>query len=136
VSSVPTPEPAEDPDPIVDPAAPVGPEPDTGVPIAAPPGEGHPPEPRRYPSTIGGAFYLCVLAVTIFGLWTVWRDDWRIGIKMIGGALVFAAVVRLLLRSQDAGMLAVRHRALDAVLLGGVGIALLLLAITIPNQPV
>ena len=40
-----------------------------------------------------------------------------------------------LLPARDAGMLAVRHRLVDVVLLGGVGGLLLFLARTIPNQP-
>ena len=91
--------------------------------------------PRRYPSTIGGAFYLMVLAAAGVGGVLVVRDDWRTGVKWIGASLLAAAAIRLVLRERDAGMLAVRHRAVDAVLLVTVGIALIVLATTIPNQP-
>ena len=37
--------------------------------------------------------------------------------------------------AKDAGMLAVRHRILDVVLLGTLGGLLLFLARTVPNQP-
>jgi Protein of unknown function (DUF3017) len=92
-------------------------------------------EPRRYPSTIGGLFYLLVLAMTLIGLALVWFDSWRTGVRWVGGSLLFAAVVRLALSGRNAGMLAVRHRAVDATLLTGVGLALLALANSIPNQP-
>jgi hypothetical protein len=93
------------------------------------------PEERRYPSTIGGAFYLLVLMITVAGLTVAALDDWRVGIRMLGGALLLAAVVRVVLSPRDAGMLAVRHKALDVGLLAGLGVALILLATSIPDQP-
>jgi hypothetical protein len=93
------------------------------------------PEERRYPSTIGGAFYLLVLAVGAVGIAIVWGGDWRLGIRCLAAGLCFAALLRLVLPGRDAGMLAVRNRWLDAVVLGGVGAALFFLAQTIPNQP-
>ena len=98
-----------------------------------------PPEPhddaRRYPSTIGGMFYLLVLATVGVALVIVALEEWRTGIRLMGGALVFAAAVRLVLRSRDAGMLAVRHKVPDAVILAGLGTALIVLAGSIPDQP-
>lgn len=91
--------------------------------------------PRRYPSTLGGAFYLLVLAVAVVGLVVASAGSWRGGIRILGGSLLAAAVVRSLLRSGDAGMLAVRHRVTDIVLLVALGLALLVLAFSIPNQP-
>ena len=94
------------------------------------------PEERRYPSTIGGAFYLLILAGTAVGVGIVASGDWRLGIRCMGGALCFAAVCRLVLRNRDAGMLAVRNRFFDALLLAGLGLTLFFLALTIPDQPV
>src|SRR5688572_16431421 len=79
--------------------------------------------PRRYPSTIGGAFYLVMLAIAGTGLVFVVLGDWRTGVRLIGGALVFGSLVRLVLPSRDAGMLAVRSKLLDALLLSGTGAA-------------
>jgi hypothetical protein len=90
---------------------------------------------RRYPSTIGGAFYLLVLAVTAVGVGIVVYGAWRTGIRVMGGALVLAAAVRLILSARDAGMLAVRHKALDAAFLVVLGSALIILAGSIPDQP-
>ncbi|WP_459984672.1 DUF3017 domain-containing protein [Nocardioides sp. AN3] len=90
---------------------------------------------RRYPSTIGGACYLAVLAVVVLGLVVTATGHWRGGVHLIAGALVAAAAFRLVLPSRDAGMLAVRSRALDCVLLAVMGIALWILAGTIPDQP-
>lgn len=90
-------------------------------------------EPRRYPSTLGGAFYLLILAATVVGLVIVSTGRWRTGVHWIGGALVVAAGLRVVLPSRDAGMLAVRNRWFDAVLLAGSGVALWALATSIPD---
>ena len=94
-----------------------------------------PEDPRRYPSTIGGMFYLLVLGVVAAAMLIVALDEWRTGIRLMGGALVFAAAVRLVLRRRDAGMLAVRHKVLDALILAVLGGALIFLAGSIPDQP-
>ena len=94
-----------------------------------------PEEERRYPSTIGGAFYLLVLVVVTGGLVVAAVDEWRSGIRIMGGALIFGAFVRLILRGRDAGMLAVRHKVLDAVILLVLGGVLIFLAGSIPEQP-
>ncbi len=93
-------------------------------------------EERRYPSTIGGAFYLLIMAAAGVGIVIAWTGDWRVGVRWIAGALEAAALLRLVLPARDAGMLAVRHRAVDVLLLASVGAALLFLAQTIPDQPV
>jgi len=62
-------------------------------------------------------------------------DEWRTGIRLMGGSLIFAALVRLVLRTRDAGMLAVRHKVLDAAVLTALGGALIFLAGSIPDQP-
>lgn len=92
-------------------------------------------ETRRYPSTIGGAFYLVILVATIAGVGIVWSGNWRLGVQWMAGALIVAALLRLVLPLRDAGMLAVRHRLFDSVLLGTVGGVLVFLARTIPDQP-
>jgi hypothetical protein len=92
-------------------------------------------EPRRYPSTIGGAFYICILIATGAALVVAARNDWRVGVQILGGAVLVAALLRLILATRDAGMLAVRHRAIDVFLLTSAGLALIVLAGSIPNQP-
>ncbi len=96
-----------------------------------------PPEapPRRYPSTLGGALYVLALAGVFAGLGWAALYDWRDGVRVIAGALLFAAGCRLILPTRQAGMLAVRHRVMDVTLLVLVGVALLVLAASIPNQP-
>ena len=103
--------------------------PAAGIPI--------PPEetPRRYPSTIGGGLYLVALLGVGVGLVIVMIGDWRFGVRFAGGSLLFAAVCRLLLPAHHAGMLAVRNRWFDTALLTVLGVALVVLAGSIPNQP-
>ena len=92
--------------------------------------------PRRYPSTIGGAFYLSILAVAGTALFITYRHDWRLGIQILGGSCLAAALIRLVLANRDAGMLAVRNRFIDVSLLTGMGIVLIVLATTLPDMPV
>ena len=106
-----------------------------------PPVDPHPgevasePEPQRLPSTVGGLIYLAVLVATGVGVGLCWGGDWRLGIKWVGAAMIAGAVARLVLRRKDAGMLAVRSRAVDAGILSGVGATLIFLSESIPNQP-
>jgi len=95
----------------------------------------HSDQPRRYPSTLGGALYLLALAAVVAGVAIAVFDGWRIGVRWIGGGLVFAAACRLVVPSRQAGMLAVRNRWFDVILLAGVGGLLLFLAASIPDQP-
>ncbi len=119
------------PDPPAEPPEP----PESVPPVSAEPPPEDPDEPRRYPSTIGGAFYLLVLGVVGVAMVVVALDEWRSGIRLMGGALIFAAAVRLVLRRRDAGMLAVRHKVLDAAILIVLGGSLIFLAGSIPDQP-
>lgn len=118
------------------------PEPDPGPtegPIEPPvddvPPESAEPQGRRYPSTLGGAFYLLVLLASGIGLLVVAQGHWRAGVKAISAALVLAALVRLVIPAQQAGMLAVRRRAVDVLILVALGAALWFLSSSIPNQP-
>lgn len=74
--------------------------------------------------------------MTFAGLLVAGLGDWRTGIRIVSGALVGAATLRLVLPEREAGMLAVRHRVLDVSILVVIAGALLLLASTIPEQPV
>jgi len=70
------------------------------------------------------------------GIGITWRaHDWRLGIRVVAGALAAAAALRLVLPQRDAGMLAVRPRLVDVVLAGSVAAVLFVLADNIPDQP-
>jgi hypothetical protein len=90
---------------------------------------------RRRPSTIGGAIYLAVLAGACVGLGVVMHGNWRLGVKWVAASLAVAATARLVLPSQEAGMLGVRRRLLDVGILALIGVGLWFLSTNIPNQP-
>ena len=90
----------------------------------------------KKPSTLGGVLYLCVLGAAIAGIVIAATGAWRTGVSWLAFALLAAAAARLALPDHDAGMLRVRGKALDASLLIVMGVAILVLAGTIPDQPV
>ena len=108
-------------------------------------GEGHRdsrpfPDPEhslapRKPRTIGGAAYLVVLGATAAGLAVVAFGPWRLGVSLIGGALRWGAVARLVIPNANAGMLGMRPKVIDVLVLAVLGGALVVLAGVIPNQP-
>jgi hypothetical protein len=76
---------------------------------------------------------LAVLVTVALGLLVVAVDHWRLGLVIIGLALMGGAVLRLLLPVRRAGFLAVRSRPVDVVLLAGTGLALAVIALMIPG---
>ena len=89
----------------------------------------------KKPSTVGGVIYLCVLGAAVAGVVIAASGPWRTGVSWLAFSLLAAAGARLLLPDHDAGMLRVRGKALDAGILIAMGIAILFLAGTIPDQP-
>ncbi|MFL6024901.1 MAG: DUF3017 domain-containing protein [Marmoricola sp.] len=92
-------------------------------------------EGTRRPSTLGGLIYLILVGLTVAGLCLVAFGPWRRGIALVGAAFVVASGSRLLLGEGEAGMLRVRGRWFDVAALAGVGVALIVLAANIPDQP-
>lgn len=91
--------------------------------------------PLQRPKTVGGVLYFLVLAATVAGLLVVGFSDWRRGVTIVGAALLMSALARAILGEYDAGMLRVRRRWFDVLVLTGTGFVLIFLAATIPNQP-
>jgi predicted nucleic acid-binding Zn ribbon protein len=91
--------------------------------------------PNRRPQTFGGVVYLAVVALALVGLAFTIAGAWRTGVSWLGAGLVLGAVCRLVLPERRAGMLRVRRKAEDVVMLMVAGGALLVLAVVIPNQP-
>jgi hypothetical protein len=89
----------------------------------------------RKPSTLGGVIYLCVLIGAMAGVGIAASGAWRTGVSWLAASLIGAAVARVVLPDDNAGMLRVRRKALDAAILTGAGVGLLLLAASIPAQP-
>ena len=76
---------------------------------------------------------LAVAAVAACGLGVVAVADWRPGLVLVGIAMLLAAGLRLSLPARQAGLLAVRTRALDATLLLGLGFGIVVLAGSVPR---
>jgi hypothetical protein len=95
-----------------------------------------PPLYVRRPVVAGLIRQLPLLAVLVtvgIGLLLVTFEHWRRGLVVVGLALVGAALLRLLLPVRRVGFLAVRSRPMDVVLMAGAGLALTVIALTIPS---
>jgi multisubunit Na+/H+ antiporter MnhB subunit len=91
--------------------------------------------PLKRPQTLGGLIYLCVLGASVVGLGIVLAGAWRTGLSWIGVALLVAAASRLVLSERRAGMLRVRRRWSDVLMLTVAGVGLIVLTVAVPNQP-
>jgi hypothetical protein len=91
--------------------------------------------PFRRPQTFGGVVYLAVVAMTLVGLAITAAGPWRSGVSWIGSGLLLAALARLVLGERSAGMLRVRRKWSDVLMLTVAGVALLVLAVIVPDQP-
>jgi hypothetical protein len=92
-----------------------------------------PPLYLRHPFLAGVIRQLPLLAAILVvgaGLILVTFGYWRRGLVVIGLALMGAALLRLLLPLRRVGLLAVRSRTVDVLLLGGAGLALTVLTLT------
>lgn len=110
-------------------------------PVGGPERESRPfPDPERSitprkPRTVGGGVYLAVLGATGSGLGLVVLDRWRVGLAVVGGALIVGALGRLVIRKDSAGMLGIRAKPVDVLTLAALGVGLVVLSLVIPDQP-
>ena len=74
---------------------------------------------------------LVVLAIAVVGLLRVATAHWREGSVLLGGALLVAAALRAALPPDRAGLLAIRSRVVDILAYSALGLAVVLLAVTI-----
>ncbi len=95
------------------------------------------PPPRRRRARWWTALpYLAVLAVTGTGLWWTWQSAQRVhgGTVAVAGALFVAALARLVLPEEWAGMLASRKRFIDVVTLVALASGLLAAGLVLPTS--
>jgi hypothetical protein len=78
---------------------------------------------------------LLVLAVTAIGLIRIVMYNWREGTALLGLALLLAALLRALLPPDRVGLVAIRSRAVDILLYGGLGLMILAVSLTIAGGP-
>ena len=91
--------------------------------------------PRRLPQTLGGMVYLLVVGMALVGIGITVAGRWRTGVAWMGAGLLVGALARAVLSERGAGMLRVRRRWSDVVTLTLVGVALIVLAFVVPEQP-
>jgi hypothetical protein len=75
---------------------------------------------------------LCCL-VGLAGLVVLTFNDWREGVLIFAGGVLLAGLLRAVLSDDASGLLRVRGRMFDVMLLLGVGAAILLLGLIVPN---
>ena len=73
-----------------------------------------------------------VLAGVVASLAVVALDRFRLGSLMLAASLVLAFILRLVLPADRAGMLAVRSKRVDLVVLGTLAAALVVFALWVP----
>lgn len=88
-----------------------------------------------WPRSVGSRIYLAQLAVVAVGLLLVVLGPWRVGLALVGASFVVAAVLRTLVPAAQIGMLKVRGTVFDFAWMTVLGVALVVLAAIIPNQP-
>ena len=93
------------------------------------------PPPRRLPQTVGGTIYVLVVAMVLVGLGIVVAGAWRTGLVWMGVGMLLGALTRAVLSERAAGMLRVRRRWSDVLMLTVAGIGLIVLAVIVPDQP-
>ena len=93
------------------------------------------PPPRRLPQTVGGTIYVLVVGMTLVGLGIVVAGAWRTGLVWMGVGMLLGALTRAALSERAAGMLRVRRRWSDVLMLVVAGIGLIVLAVIVPDQP-
>jgi hypothetical protein len=71
--------------------------------------------------------------VAVAGLVILTFYDWRNGVLIFAGGVLLAGLLRGVLSDTAAGLLHVRSRMFDTLLLIGVGAAILLLGLIVPN---
>jgi len=75
------------------------------------------------------------VAVASVGLLVTVVDGWRDGVVLFACGVLLAGVLRLLLSDDQAGLLRVRRRPFDVLALFGMGAAVLVLGLLVPDLP-
>lgn len=91
--------------------------------------------PFKRPQTLGGVVYLAIVTAAVIGLGIVLAGAWRTGLSWIGTGLLVGAFTRLVLSERGAGMLRVRRKWSDVLMLTVAGVGLIVLSVVVPDQP-
>jgi asparagine N-glycosylation enzyme membrane subunit Stt3 len=88
----------------------------------------------KKPSTTGGVVFLSVVAGVLAGVAVVTTGAWRLGVTIMGASCAVAFLARSVLPDERAGMLRIRRRFVDLTTMGLCALAMLILAVVIPNR--
>jgi hypothetical protein len=88
----------------------------------------------KAPRSRGSQLYLLQLLIVLVGIVLVVAGPWRAGIVGIGLAFVIGALARSVVPIDHTGMLRVRGKFFDMIWMSILGVALIVLALIIPNQ--
>lgn len=83
----------------------------------------------------GTAVVAGALLASVLGLLVVAIGPWRIGSGIVGSAMIVSAMARLLLPERHAGLLRIRRTGSDVLAMTVLGVAIVLLAVLVPDQP-
>lgn len=92
---------------------------------------------RPAPAAVGSTRQwplLVVVGGVLAGLVVAWLGTatWRLGCLLVGVSLLVGAVERLVLGEREAGLLQVRGKGFDVVVLALIGLAVVALALVVP----
>ena len=82
----------------------------------------------------GSQLYLLQLLGVLVGLGLVIGGPWLAGVGVVGAAFIVGAVARSVVPVNHTGMLRVRGKVFDIVWMTLLGVALIVLALVIPDQ--
>jgi len=86
-------------------------------------------------TAVGSVLYATVLVGLAVGLCLIAGGQWRIGVGLCGGSMITAGAGRLVIPDRMSGLLRVRRRTTDALLMLALGVGLMALAVLIGRQP-
>ncbi len=87
------------------------------------------------PRSRGSQLYLLQLLGVLVGLGLVVAGPWRTGVSVVGATFIVGALARSIVPISHTGMLRVRGKVFDIVWMTLLGVALIVLALVIPDQP-
>lgn len=90
------------------------------------------PSDRPVRQWLGQIPYILVLCGVAAGLFVLVSDHFKRGAVLIAAAVFFGAVVRLVLPESRVGMLAVRSRVIDVLILTTLAVGIAFVAVGVP----
>lgn len=79
--------------------------------------------------------FALVLGVAVLGFVRIFQYHWRQGAVLLGVSLLVAAVLRILVTDEQAGLIKIRGRGMDAFLYTSLGVLLIAVSLTVTGGP-